>query len=699
MTLLRIVIFMAILGVIEWDAYASQNAPLANPRPHWEFAGWYGGGCYPNVEFDPNVKNRVYLVSDVAGIWRSDDLGERWHFINQGLDNFVVSFLHVAPSDSNILYAGTEAGLLRSKNAGSTWEQSDTVSGKISFKRPQSYRSYAVFHTDPATIAVGTVSGAVFFSQDYGDHWRVLGSNEQPLDDKKPITAMGLTPDDRFLFVASEAGLARYDLHENKWHFFENSPRNITDFLIQNHHPKTLYVAGNKTLFLSTDGGQTWTESMPIPEGKIYRIALMDSHEEDRPRIAVSWNKGWRGGILVSDDVGESWKRYHKKDFPDTEDNPTRHWSPTNSRIAALKINPFDSNVLFRTDWWGVWRSDDQGIYWHEKIKGAPNSVGSDIFITDEGHVYVATMDNGLLKSTDGGKTYEPLFPKEDYRKDRNGHVWRVAVTEGEPKRIIATSSPWNDDINQVIISQDGKDFITVRSGLPSRKPRKNTVWRRGYPKALAVDPTRPHIVYLGIDGDDGGGLYVSRDAGWHWTQTRGQPASKRIYNALAVDPTNPRRIFLGTKSDEAGGVYRSEDEGNSWHLVFDDMKSIFDMAITEDGVIYAGGGKGQPSLYASWDSGATWELMKQFEAGSSVEAITVDPNDPRRIAISTVSWGRQGGGRINLSTDRGRTWQDLTGNLPNGQGAAAMAFHPHEEYLYMVRYAGSVYKTDLSFR
>jgi hypothetical protein len=37
---------------------------------HWEFAGWYGGGCFPNIEFDPNVKNRVYLTSDVAGLWR-----------------------------------------------------------------------------------------------------------------------------------------------------------------------------------------------------------------------------------------------------------------------------------------------------------------------------------------------------------------------------------------------------------------------------------------------------------------------------------------------------------------------------------------------------------------------------------------------------------------------------------------------------
>ncbi len=41
---------------------------------HWQFSGWEGGGCYPNVEFDPNVRNRVYLTSDVAGLWRSNDL-------------------------------------------------------------------------------------------------------------------------------------------------------------------------------------------------------------------------------------------------------------------------------------------------------------------------------------------------------------------------------------------------------------------------------------------------------------------------------------------------------------------------------------------------------------------------------------------------------------------------------------------------
>ena len=36
----------------------------------WEFAGWYGGGCYPNLVLDPHTKGRVYLASDVAGIFR-----------------------------------------------------------------------------------------------------------------------------------------------------------------------------------------------------------------------------------------------------------------------------------------------------------------------------------------------------------------------------------------------------------------------------------------------------------------------------------------------------------------------------------------------------------------------------------------------------------------------------------------------------
>ena len=108
-------------------AMAFSQFPAAHGNViHWEFAGWYGGGCYPNVEFDPNVKGRVYLVSDVSGIWKSTDSGENWSFMTQGLKNLNVSFVSVAPSNSKIIYAGTAKGLFVWRESINTWEPCDS---------------------------------------------------------------------------------------------------------------------------------------------------------------------------------------------------------------------------------------------------------------------------------------------------------------------------------------------------------------------------------------------------------------------------------------------------------------------------------------------------------------------------------------------------------------------------------------------
>ena len=86
--------------------------------------------------------------------------------------------------------------------------------------------------------------------------------------------------------------------------------------------------------------------------------------------MLAAWNDGWKGGITHSSDGGKSWKQWDKDMNADISSNPTRAWAGVHGRINALKADPFDSNVLFRTDWWGVWRSDDGGVTWNEKIKG-----------------------------------------------------------------------------------------------------------------------------------------------------------------------------------------------------------------------------------------------------------------------------------------------------------------------------------------
>src|SRR5258708_4213666 len=96
------------------------SMPVYALAQHWEFAGWYGGGFFCNLAFDSQNKNRVYLTSDVAGIWRSDDLGEHWNFITKGLGQTTVPQVAIAPSDSNVLYAATASGVFLSSNAGTT---------------------------------------------------------------------------------------------------------------------------------------------------------------------------------------------------------------------------------------------------------------------------------------------------------------------------------------------------------------------------------------------------------------------------------------------------------------------------------------------------------------------------------------------------------------------------------------------------
>lgn len=666
----------------------------AEPSGHWEFSGWYGGGCYPAIISDPNVKDRAYLLSDVAGLWRSDNKGDKWYFINDGLINLHIAVLAIAPSNSDIVYIGTKAGIMRSDNAGKTWRYLISTKDKIIFERPENYRCIAIDPRNPNMLFVGTKSGKVLFSNNGGKTWQRFSNNRYPFRKKTHITALHLSCDSKKLFVASEFGLMQYDVQQKIWSKIKVGYRKIYD-MVSLKKNETIYVTAGKQAAYSSDYGETWYFTKPIPYGEIVRL----SAQEDRMgniKLLAGWRDGWEGGVFLSLDNGRTWRDIERNLKYDESQNPTRVWTKNFGRVNSVVFDTFDQNTIYFTDWWGAWRSNNNGRSWNEKIYGAPNTVGSDIHITSQGEIYVATMDNGLLRSTDGGKSYKPLFPKKGYRKDINGHVWRIITNPKNPKNVIATSSPWDENVNQVIISQDGGvNFITVRDGLPARRPRINTMWEKGYPKAITLDPKRPDIIYLGIDGDDGGGLFISHDGGWHWKHSKGQPGSRRIYNALAVDPTNFNRLFWGAYG-KRGGVYVTEDNGESWECVFNRMTEIFDLAINLKGWIYAAGYLNGPAVFVSKDHGKSWALLKKFPGKGSAEALFIHPQDSRKICVSTVRWHRRVDGRIYWSENAGQHWSEITGDLPSGSGTAAIAYNPKDSYLYIIRYGDSVYKTKL---
>ncbi len=417
----------------------------------------------------------------------------------------------------------------------------------------------------------------------------------------------------------------------------------------------------------STDGGKTWAPSSEGIEKGFEIIEVVVSPTNPLEVYAIG-SISWSGKFYRSEDGGKTWKSSSKLKV-DLTANPTLDnifdgmqplSAPTN-----LTVNPRNGKELFISANWRCPFSTDGGLTWTERDAGADISVITDVrFFKDR--TYVTVMDEGTLMSDSGGKTWKQLWPLA-HTRGFSGHNWRVAINEvGGKERVLATVSPWDDGSQSTVRSEDGgKTFQIIKAGLPDYRIAKNTMWGRGYPRALAVDPKNPDAVYLGLDGDaeegkPGGGIFKSADGGLSWKQLPNQPGSRRMFNGLAVDPTDSKRIFWGA-CGTGGGVWRTEDGGESWKNVFANENFVWDLRIDPDGVIYVAGSQ----LHRSTDHGATWKQLTHFKPALSVTGLEIDPTNPKTLWISRINWGNTAQGGVFRSTDSGTTWTDITGDIP----------------------------------
>ncbi|HTL71350.1 MAG TPA: hypothetical protein VL404_08685, partial [Candidatus Eisenbacteria bacterium] len=104
--------------------------------------------------------------------------------------------------------------------------------------------------------------------------------------------------------------------------------------------------------------------------------------------------------------------------------------------------------------------------------------------------------------------------------------------------------------------------------------------------------------------------------------------------------------------------------------------------------------------IYVSKDRGVTFTLLKRFDVVGAtpgpIQAITLDPNNPKRFAVSSRKWGDNTGAQVYLTTDGGTTWSNLSAGLPNTSGAAKMMFSQDGTSLYLVMNAGSLFQIPL---
>jgi len=268
--------------------------------------------------------------------------------------------------------------------------------------------------------------------------------------------------------------------------------------------------------------------------------------------------------------------------------------------------------------------------------------------------LYVATDNQGLFKSIDGGKSWQ--FINQGLK---NYLVYDLKLSATAPGRLYAAT--WGGGF---YYSEDGgTSWREANDGLSNTAVGEI---------AVQADAQTPHDrLTIGTSTE----LYERRDdqLAWH-------PITDRLrfwdgpqfQNALVVGPDSGT-LYIGTQS----GLYARPRSARGWKEVAGFKgKRIAAMAARPDsGWLYAGT-VGDGGLFVSRNQGIAWQPTGGLET-SWIRAILFDPSAPKRLYVATSDSG------VMKSDDDGATWTAVNAGLP-AKDVRTLALDPqHPDHLF----------------
>ncbi|MCX6764037.1 MAG: YCF48-related protein [Candidatus Moranbacteria bacterium] len=311
------------------------------------------------------------------------------------------------------------------------------------------------------------------------------------------------------------------------------------------------------------------------------------------------------GSIWKSTDGGKTWAVKNKK----TE---TVDFSQVD--VLSLAVNPFDSKKVYAgTINNGIIKSEDGGETWSATSFTSKKVYGLEINPADGKIIYASGVWNEqgkIFKSSDGGENWAEI-----YASPASGPlVISLTIDQKNPNIIFASTSD-----NQLIKSEDGGN--SWKNILNGNSPILK----------VAIDRSDDNLIYFTAGSQ---GVFRSRDGGKNFENIseiiRKSFAKSGEFFLAVTDPANSGWIYLTGRA----GIILSQDEGDTWKEIRSispaDKYPVRALAINpanSNEIIY---GAAQ-AVYKSVDGGNNW-ATSQFDAAKIISILRYDPSNPSAV-------------------------------------------------------------------
>ena len=605
-------------------------------------------GRIADIAVNPEDYSEYYVATASGGVWKTNNHGTTFTPIFDGQGSYSIGCVTLDPNNANVVWVGTGEnnnqrsvaygdGLYKSEDGGKSWkkkglENSEHI-GMIAINPENSNEVYVAAY-GPLWSSGG--DRGIYKTTDGGENW------------------------ENILEVSEHTGF-------NEIHMDPRDPNVLYATAHQRRRHVWTYLSGGpeSAIYKSTDGGKNWNKlSKGIPGDDKGRIALAIA--PSNPDVVYAMIEGH--GVYRSDDRGAS---FNFKDKYNTSGN----------YYVELVPHPHNENIVYSMDTW-MHVSIDGGKSFKRVPESAKHVDNHCLWINPKNpNQMIAGCDGGIYETYDKAKTwsFKPNLPVTQF--------YKVTVDNTSPFYNIYGGTQDNFSL-----------------GGPARTKNANGIsnadWfvtNTGDGFESAIDPKDPNIIYAQAQY---GGLVrfdkrSGESVGIKPSPNKGEAAYRYNWDApLFISPHNHKRLYFA-----ANKVFRSDDQGNNWKVISGDLSQQIDrhklplmgkiwsvdaisydrstsnfgniVALDEsplmENLLYAGTDDGL--IHITENAGTNWSKVESFTGvpkNTYVNMLIASKHDVNTV-FAAFNNHKNGDFKPYLlkSTDKGKSWQNISGNLP----------------------------------